>query len=473
MGRKKPKHAPVPIVAERKSGMGELSATLLVFAIFLFICTRAYILSDYNVEKCQEWVSDLQLYFFYAARAVDLHQTPYQDNFQVEYPPLAWWTIYAPRLIDSQKITRPQDPNQTTPVFLSYAHAFRGLMFLYDLASLAIISWIVWKRSPRAVGWAALFYTITIATLAPLLYDRLDIGMLGLLMFWAFCWIKSLDSSTRTLVWTTAAYIMAGLSISYKVIPVIIVPFLLLSEFHAPRRIVRLTAALGALIAGIGLPFLIQYAISGPGVFNLFKHHAEREIQIESIYSTFMMIASLFGSNVSITPSHGAINLTGYLSHTMKILSLILLLGFLAGMGIWALLRWTRFSRRNAYCFACFVIPASVILSNVLSPQYFIWALPMLLLLAVEIAPAGKVLPWVLGALLIAVTIMTTWLFPYHYFSRDPDSNVLILMNGSSSLVSSPVAYIVLGVRNFIYLGVIIWLGAALYKRVDQIETAN
>ena len=70
-----------------------------------------------------------------------------------------------------------------------------------------------------------------------------------------------------------------------------------------------------------------------PGVLGMFKFHAEREMQLESLYSTLMMIGSLFGAPVAIMHSHGAWNLSGNLSHAMKILSTILLLGFLAGLG--------------------------------------------------------------------------------------------------------------------------------------------
>ena len=35
----------------------------------------------------------------------------------------------------------------------------------------------------------------------------------------------------------------------------------------------------------------------------------------------------------------------------------------------------------------CFVVPAAVILSAVLSPQYFIWALPLVGIMAMEVLP--------------------------------------------------------------------------------------
>jgi hypothetical protein len=227
------------------------------------------------------------------------------------------------------------------------------------------------------------------------------------------------------------------------------------------------------LAATISVPFLIQWSVTGPSVFDIFQFHAEREIHLESLYSSLMSIASAFGATVFITQSHGAYNLSGDLWHVMKILSTLLLLGFLAGEGLWALLRWSRYTRQDAYRIACYVIPGSVILSNVLSPQYFIWAFPLVLLLAIEIFPEGRVRPLILAGLLIAVAVMTTWLFPYNFFSQEfsPNPHALIPMN-AVALRLPPVTTpaVILGLRNFTYLGVALWLGVMLYKRIDQVN---
>ena len=114
-------------------------------------------------------------------------------------------------------------------------------------------------------------------------------------------------------------------------------------------------------------------------------------------------------------------------------------MGFLAGEGVWALLRWSRYTRQDAYRIACYVIPGSVILSNVLSPQYFIWAIPLVLLLAVEIFPEGRVRPLVLAGLLIAVAVTTTWIFPYNFVSSESNPNPYALIPnkcGSSQVAS-------------------------------------
>ena len=82
------------------------------------------------------------------------------------------------------------------------------------------------------------------------------------------------------------------------------------------------------MTATISVPFLIQWSATGPSVFGIFKFHAEREIHLESLYSSLMSIASVFGSTVFISHSHGAFNLSGDLSGAMKILSTILFWDF-------------------------------------------------------------------------------------------------------------------------------------------------
>jgi hypothetical protein len=463
MGRKQPKEIPLQPVIVYGEGKWNASKVLVVISIVLFVLTRSYILFVLRPQ-----MPDTQIYFFYAVQEVDLHQTPYQKEFQVEYPPLSLWTMYVPRILDEGTITNLQDPQQLTPAWIDYERGFRGMMFLCDLTSFVILFLIVRNRSPQLVGWAAIFYTITTAILGHLLYDRLDVGLLMLLVLGVYSWTRSFKESRCSIAWSGAAYILVGLGISFKIIPVLSVPFLLWSDFHSPRRTIRLLTVLPALLIGAGLPFLIQYTTSGWGVFDLFKHHAEREIQIESLYSSLMIIASAFGWQTFVSYSDGAYNLSGNLSNFMKLLSEILLLGFLAAMGVWALLRWSRYSRRDAYCFSCYVIPATVILSNVLSPQYFIWAFPLLLLFTAEIVDGGKILPWIIGVLLVSVALMTTWICPYNYACTDLNQRGLIPMTLAYPMPPYLTAHVVVGVRNFVYLVAIIWLGVMLIMRIDR-----
>ena len=126
-----------------------------------------------------------------------------------------------------------------------------------------------------------------------------------------------------------------------------------------------------------------------------------------------------------------------------------LLLAFLAGLGLWSLRQGRRFSRQQALATACLALCGSVILAKVLSPQYFVWALPVALLLCTQVLPRRWTYSWLAAAGLIAVARITTWIFPYHYGELlDPD------------LWHAP--WLVLTVRNLLYLGIVAWLGVRL-----------
>ena len=421
MGRQHSKDMPVQSAPAPGDQTWTTSKTLIAVAIALFVLTRFYLLFF-----ARPMISDVGMYRDYAVKAVDLKNTPYTEKFVVPYPPLAFWTTCAPRYFDDRRITRPNDAQQVIPILFDYDRGFRGLMFMCDLASFTILLLIVRKRRPQMAPWAALLYVITTAILGNVLFDRLDVALLMIMMLGLYCWTRSLDESPWAIPWATLSYAIIGLGISFKIIPIISVPFFLLADFHARRRYLRLGAALVVLAATISVPFFIQWAATGPSVFGIFKFHAEREIHLESLYSSLMSIASAFGSNVFVSHSHGAFNLSGDLSGAMKTLSTLLLLGFLGSAGLWALCRWSRYTRQDAYRMACYAIPGSVILSNVLSPQYFIWAMPLVLLLAAEIFPQDKTPRLILAALLILVALTTTWIFPYNFISTQQNPHALV-----------------------------------------------
>ena len=340
-------------------------------------------------------------------------------------------------------------------------------MALFDVLSFGLFLAIVRRRRPQSAGWAALTYVVTSTILCHVLYDHLDEGTLLFSMLGAYAWTQTLGagrgdcpnfrvSENGTVpfaglrarsVWSTAAFFFFGLGFSYKVIPVIAVPFLLLAQWRDANRAgkgdrhllperpsgcfaqkepvpfsrwKRLAAALTGFTLGMAGPFAIQYAVSGPGIFALFAHHAGREIQVESLYSTLMWLGSLFGRPISISLADGAYCVFGDWSGAMKMLSTGLLCGFLGTAGVWAIFRGARFRGAAAFALACYVLGASAIFSKVLSPQYFVWSIPLLLLAAVEVLPEKGKSAWILAGLLIVAAGLTTWLFPYHYFCVPP-----------------------------------------------------
>ena len=93
------------------------------------------------------------------------------------------------------------------------------------------------------------------------------------------------------------------------------------------------------------------------------------------------------------------------------------------------------------------MLAGSVILAKVLSPQYFIWALPVALLLAAEVLPDNRQ-TWLLWAAgLMAVARLTGWIFPHNY---------------GELLHADLVPWVVLTIRNLLYLGLVSRLGCRL-----------
>jgi 4-amino-4-deoxy-L-arabinose transferase-like glycosyltransferase len=476
------RHAPSPAVAPHPSNAGTatLSRGFIPLAAILFAATRAYIFFGLEPQ-----FSDVQTrYFDCAARVVDLHQVPYQASVEIEYPPLAWWTMYLPRIFDARRITNPRDASRVVPIYESYRAAFRGQMLACDLISFTLLIAIVRRRRPSLAGWAALVYVTATAMLAHVLYDRLDAGLLMFILLWAFCWTRSLEAGNQRMLWVTAAYAALGLGISYKLIPIVCVPFLLLAEVREPRRWLRISIAVTTLLLAACGPFFIQYLISDRDIFHVFSYHAGRGIQFESLYSTAMMVGQQFGTLAHVAYLHGSYELTGDLAPLLKGCAIAMQLTLLLGLGFLALRRGKAFDGQLAYRFGLIALAASVILSNVLSPQYFVWALPVALLLSIETFPERSQRFALVGALVMCIAGATTWLFPYHYFSVDsspcglipmrPSNGGLVLIYGvllpSGPAKISLLPAMVLALRNFIYLAAVIWLGvAALRTRIPPL----
>ena len=413
----RPKSPGNPATPSQPAATAKTSSALLAIAIVLFVVTRFYIAFVLNPR-----ITDITLYFDYSTRAIDRNKEPYRD-FSVEYPPVAWWSMCAPRLVDERRLPQNPHPPVNASMFHDYHQAYRLEMALFDVVSFGLFLAIVRKRRPGSAGWAALTYVVTSTILCHVLYDHLDEGTLLFSMLGAYAWTQTLEPRRSGLAWSGAAFFFFGLGFSYKLIPLIAVPFLLLAEWHDAaerekgtgtfcakqpggpfrqkvpvpfsRRWKRLAAGLAGLALGIAGPFTIQYMVSGPGVFALFAHHAGREIQVESLYSTLMWIGSLFGWPISISLSRrrGILRLRRLvLGHEDPFDDLaVRLFGRCGHLG-----RRTRIASRRAEALglACYALGACAIFSKVLSPQYFVWSIPLLLLAGVEVLPAKGKSAW-------------------------------------------------------------------------------
>jgi hypothetical protein len=400
----------------------------------------------------------------YAIPVIDGGGTAYKD-VTIHYPPVAWWAIALPRLLDDQPVLPGEkvDSNHRGPVADHYQRVFRAEMLACDVVAMLLFLATIWQRRPELIGWLGMTYVVTTALFSPMLYDWLDAGLLLLLMAWACCWARSLQNGIHARRWRWAAYGFLGLSVAYKVVPILAVPYLLLAEWNSAARKESLRGALSAVATGAGGPFLLHMPTAGLWPFYLFLFHGVRAVHVESFWATLLMAASLLGLKLNVDFGGGAFVLISPITPLPEILSVMATLGFLIGVALWARRQGAAFDATQAYRLACLVIGAALLLSKVLSPPYFIWALPLLMLLAAEILPDSRPAMLALFLTCLAVAGMTIFVYPCHYFSdTDPWGLVPDL---------SPVSCTVLALRNFTYLGLVVWLGRGALRPAGSCQT--
>ena len=212
----------------RLAGFLSRPGSLLVAVLLVFLATRLWLLTGFEAT----WPDSQTVYADYARQGVDHELAAYRD-FRIEYPPLAWWLMAVPRLIDSRRMrTRgaagsgPAIPRLVWPLVSSRIVSGRCGLPGADVSRRA-------KNAAR-VPWAlAAFYTLLTVAQPHLIYDRLDIVLLLFFLLSIACWLRSLADSPAANRWATASYLFLGLGISLKIMPLIFVPFLLLADLWA------------------------------------------------------------------------------------------------------------------------------------------------------------------------------------------------------------------------------------------------
>lgn len=431
--------------------------SLFMLTLIGFAVTRYGILVGF-----EPMYSDIGHFFQFGVRASQ-GNAPYRD-FEFEYPPLAW-TIVAVAKGQSEGDEILQSQASLNIFYKKFSFRFRLQMFVLDVFSFVLFILISKRFRARFSSFPAIAYLAATTPLAHLLYDRLDIGLLFFILLWLYAWLRSDGSFSR--FWCGVSYVALGLGISFKLIPLLVVPFVLLTDrghfAHLSSAIWRVVLLLLSCLA----PFLYYYQTAGIGVFSFLTYHGSRGLQVESTLATLLLLLRPFGYSVEARHGFGGWNLESALSGSLETLAGILLPLCVAVIFLWGVKHRAHLSKRNSSLLGVLVIVGSVCLSKVFSPQYLLWALP----LAALLAPCGLTLRGKLLYLTAIVVIagLSTWVFPYNYFSEnvfpmgEPISNPKGLIPGFSSTAIG-----VLAARNFIYFLVVIYLARSIFVRVGS-----
>lgn len=377
---------------DRVQGLPEKKQRWLVTGLFMaaqvFIWTVVFELLWYADRS----ITDTPIYYNYATRIFQ-GMLPYRD-FSSEYPPVAMLLFSLPRLFSGG------DYGWFVIAFETEMLAFScGILWL-----LSVAAWRQWHSIGKLAGTLAT-YTVFLLCLGSIVKLRFDLAAAFLMLAGLTCFITD-----RRL----AAWLLLGVGIMTKIVPVLIAPVFLISHFR--RR--QFAQMLGgpALMALAALVISIPFLFTAPaGLANAFLYHVERPLQIESSWSSpLLLMASFGGYDVRIMNSYGSHNVFASASDTLAVFSgpvtvLVLMTGY-----------WF-YWRRNVgdspegwdpallARFAAVAIATFIFGGKVFSPQFLIWLLPLIPLIK------GRDRRLIMG-LFTGVLLLTQWEFPARYW---------------------------------------------------------
>ena len=312
----------------------------------------------------------------------------------------------------------------------------------------AAFTYVLSRFAPRRRGAALTVWLVSVPAMGGLSYVRFDL-LPGVLVG---CLILLHGTRPRL------AALVVAVATSVKLWPALLIPPVVMG-----RRQWRSTSMVVGAVGGSTV--LLTVLLAGwSRVFSPLTYQADRGLQIESVPATPLMVGRALhvaGYDVSFS-RYMAYEITGPATTAMMLVTTLLTLAFVAFL----ILVWARMLRRDgrvggdAFVWTCLAVTLGFMCSGkVLSPQYFLWLLPMSAAgLAVVTTTSAQLLRWT-GGLLVA-TLLSHAIFPWLYDS--------LLAEGPAS----DVAVVVLLLRNVLTLG-LFWVAARRTLRLTAAQPAS
>jgi uncharacterized membrane protein len=374
----------VSTTQERWSLPAERRLPLAVGLVALAVFGAAWAVLHHGFYRRGQIV-DTPVYQRYGDAMTD-GQVPYLD-FSVEYPPAALPVFVLPAIGDGH------NPD-------TFRRNFERLMVLCGL--LAIVGMAIALSALRAEP-ERLVAALGFAALAPLalgsvILTRYDLWPTALLVLGL---AAVLANRKRT------GLGVLGVAAAAKIFPVVVVPPALAYVWrrYGRREALVCAAIFAGVVAAIFLPFV---RLSPGGVWDSLHRQADRPLQIESLGSSFLLVAHQLGFwTVRLNLSHGSQNQGGSLADTLAAIQSVVQLVVVVAL-------WIAFARGPAtperlvrYSAAC--VAAFIAFGKVLSPQFLIWLLPLVPLVRGRRGLAAS------AVLAVALVLTQLW-FPYRYW---------------------------------------------------------
>jgi hypothetical protein len=371
---------------------------LLASAVFVAIAVAVTV----AWEQSGDAVTDITLYQSYGERVAS-GLVPYRD-FPFEYPPGALPALVLPALLTDS------------------LDAYR-VVFVTELAAIGALAVLVLAAALRALGHDAVDRRLRLAAVAaaPACLGGVILTRFDLLPAALVAGSVLLVASGRL----RGAAFVAGIGIAVKLYPAVLVPLLGVAAWQrGGRRELLRVVGLAALPASLAyLPFVL---LAPDGVVDSLGRQLGRPLQIESLGAGLLLVAhDAFGTSLAWASGSGSQNLTGTAADTLAVLQGVAQVVVVAAV-------WLAFARGPATTerlvrYGAAGMVAFIALSKVLSPQFLVW---LVLLVPLVAGVRGRV---ALGLTALACACTAVW-FPARYWELvkefDPLSSWLVLARG-------------------------------------------
>jgi hypothetical protein len=345
---------------------------------------------------------------------------PYRD-FAVEYPPGALPVFAIPALGD--------------PSSEAYRIRFESLMAFFGQAMIVAVAVAL---VALGAGRRWLLAGLAFAALAPVLLGPVVLSRFDL-------WPAALTAAALCALVTgrfRLGHLALGAAVLAKLYPAVLAPLTVAYVWKREGRREALVCA-GLMLGVVAVVFAPFVVVAPGGVWDSLWNQASRPLQIESLGAGMLLVAHhVFGTGVTMESSHGSQNLAGTAPAVLAALQTFLQQAAL--VATWILFARGPASRERLLLASAAALVAFIALGKVLSPQFLIWLIPVMPLVA---GRRGLIA----SGLLAAALVLTQLWFPYRYWD-------LALELGALE------SWLVL-MRDLVLVGLLAWLAWALLDR--------
>ena len=350
-------------------------------------------------------------------------QVPYRD-FAVEYPPGALPVFAIPAL---------GDPSSET-----YRVRFEALMAFFGQAMIVAlaVALVALGASRRWLLGGLAFAALAPVLLGPVVLSRFDL------------WPAALTAAALCALVTgrvRLGHVALGAAVVAKLYPAVLAPLTIAYVWKREGRREALVCS-GLMLAVVAVVFAPFVAVAPGGVWDSLWNQATRPLQIESLGAGILLVThQVFGTGVTMESSHGSQNLAGTAPEVLAVLQTFV--QWAALPATWVLFARGPATRERLLLASAAALVAFIAFGKVLSPQFLIWLIPVIPLVA---GRRGLIA----SGLLAAALVLTQLWFPYRYFD-------LALQFGALE------SWLVL-IRDLVLVALFAWLAWALLDRKPE-----